>query len=196
MSEGRQIWDAHAATFDEEADHGLRDAAVRDAWRTLLAPALPAAPASVVDVGCGTGSLSVLLAEAGQQVYGLDSSPGMLDVARAKAARHGVTVPLVLGDAARPPFAAASFDVVLARHVLWALPDPAAALARWVALLRPQGRLVLVEGRWSTGAGIAADDCVTLVRRHRREAEVAALHDDALWGRTVTDERYLLVSRG
>lgn len=195
MSDGRGIWDAHAATFDDEADHGLRDAPVRDAWRALLSPALPAAPSSVVDVGCGTGSLSVLLAEAGHRVYGLDSSPGMLGVAREKATRHGVTVPLVLGDAARPPFAAASFDVVLARHVLWALPDPETALARWVALLRPRGRLVLVEGRWSTGAGIAAAGCVSLVRRHRREAAVVALDDDALWGKAVTDERYLLVSR-
>ncbi len=195
MGDGHGSWDAHAATFDDEADHGLRDPVVRDAWRRLLTEAVPAAPASVVDVGRGTGSLAVLLAESGRQVYGLDSAPGMLAVAGEKAARHGVTVPLVLGDAARPPFAAASFDVVLARHVLWALPDPAAALARWVALLRPHGRLVLVEGRWSTGAGIAAADCASLVRRHRREADVLALDDAALWGRAVTDERYLLVSR-
>ncbi|MBO3744020.1 methyltransferase domain-containing protein [Actinoplanes sp. NEAU-H7] len=47
------------------------------------------------------------------------------------------------GDASRPPFRAASFDVVLARHVLWAMPDPAGALARWVVLLRPQRRLAL-----------------------------------------------------
>ncbi|WP_327001278.1 class I SAM-dependent methyltransferase [Dactylosporangium sp. NBC_01737] len=188
-------WDAHAATFDDEADHGLRDPVVRDAWAALLTPALPAAPAAVLDVGCGTGSLSVLLAGAGHRVCGLDASPRMLDVARGKADRHGVTVPLVLGDAARPPFAAASFDVVLARHVLWALPDPAAVLARWVALLRPHGRLVLIEGRWSTGAGITARDCVSLVRRHRQEADLVPLRDDALWGRAVTDERYLLLSR-
>ncbi|MEV4514430.1 class I SAM-dependent methyltransferase [Dactylosporangium sp. NPDC049525] len=196
MGGARAVWDAHAATFDDEADHGLRDPAVRAAWATLLSAALPAAPVSVVDLGCGTGSVSVLLAEAGHRVYGLDASAGMLDVARDKAGRHGVTVPLVLGDAADPPFAAASFDVVLARHVLWALPDPAAVLARWSALLRPRGRLVLVEGRWSTGAGISAADCASLVRRNGREAEVLALRDDALWGKTVTDERYLLLSRG
>jgi SAM-dependent methyltransferase len=191
---GREVWDAHAATFDDEADHGLRDPAVRAAWAGLLSAALPAAPASVADLGCGTGSVAVLLAEAGHRVCGLDASPGMLGVARAKAARHGVTVPLVLGDAARPPFAAGSLDVVLVRHVLWALPDPGAVVARWAGLLRPRGRLVLVEGRWSTGAGLAAADCVTLVRRHRREAQVLPLRDDALWGGAVTDERYLLLS--
>ncbi|WP_432981479.1 class I SAM-dependent methyltransferase [Dactylosporangium sp. CA-233914] len=193
---GREIWDAHAATFDDEADHGLRDLAVRSAWINLLSPVLPAAPASVIDVGCGTGSISVLLAEAGHDVHGLDASPRMLDVARGKASRHGVKVSLVLGDATWPPFKPASFDVVLARHVLWALPDPEAVLARWIALLRPQGRLVLIEGCWATGAGMAANECASLVRRHGRVADVRTLHDEALWGKTITDERYLLVSRG
>ena len=44
-----------------------------------------------------------------------------------------------------------SVDAVLARHLLWTLPDPLAALARWVRLVRPGGRLVLVEGRWWPG---------------------------------------------
>src|SRR3954468_18295782 len=62
MSDDRS-WDAHAATFDEEPDHGLTDPAVRSAWAALLASVLPPAPASVVDIGCGTGTLAVLLSE-------------------------------------------------------------------------------------------------------------------------------------
>nr|WP_189257424.1 methyltransferase domain-containing protein [Lentzea flava] len=88
----------------------------------------------------------------------------------------------------------ASADVVLARHVLWALPEPAAALKAWVRLLRPAGRLVLVEGHWSTGAGMTADECQALVRGVRAEATVTWLNDPALWGREIDDERYLLVS--
>jgi SAM-dependent methyltransferase len=192
---GRDSWDEQAATFDDEADHGLRDPAVRAAWAALLIPVLPAAPASIADLGCGTGSLSVLLAEAGHTVHGLDGSRSMLDVARRKAAGHGVDVALVHGDASHPPYGAASFDVVLARHVLWALADPGAAVARWVGLLRPGGRLILIEGFWATGAGLPARDCVPLVRRHRREALVQPLNDHALWGAEVTDERYLILSR-
>jgi len=189
------MWDQQAAAFDDEPDHGLRDPAVRSAWIGLLTPVLPDPPASVVDLGCGTGSLSVLLAQAGHHVHGLDTSRGMLEQARGKASQLGVAVTLHHGDASQPPFPPASFDVVLARHVLWALPDPAGALAQWVTLLRPQGRLVLIEGRWMTGAGLSAADCIALLRQHRKEVGLQVLDDQALWGRAITDERYLLLSR-
>jgi 2-polyprenyl-3-methyl-5-hydroxy-6-metoxy-1,4-benzoquinol methylase len=189
------MWDRQAATFDDEPDHGLRDPAIRDAWNALLTSVLPDPPSSIADLGCGTGSLSILLAQAGHQVHGFDTSPRMLDEASRKATRSGVSLTLHHGDAAQPPFAPASFDVVLARHVLWALPDPSSALANWVALLKPQGRLVLIEGRWMTGAGLSAADCTALLRRHRQEARLQILDDRDLWGKAITDERYLLLSR-
>jgi SAM-dependent methyltransferase len=191
----REDWEAAAATFDEDADHGLRDPAIRAAWADMLLPLLSGAPAAVIDVGCGTGSLTVLLAEAGHRVHGLDSSRAMLAAARSKSAAAGVPVGLVRGDAADPPFAPASVDVVLCRHVLWALEEPSAVVSRWVRLLRPGGRLVLVEGRWATGVGLSAVDCRGLVLRHRDEAVVQQLgRDPSLWGRAVDDERYVLVS--
>jgi ubiquinone/menaquinone biosynthesis C-methylase UbiE len=187
-------WDDLAATFDEAADHGLRDPVVREAWRRLLLPELPPAPALVADLGCGTGSLSCLLAEEGHQVRGIDLAPRMVEAARAKAVRAGVDISFQVGDAAAPPWPDASVDVVLARHVLWALGDPDAAVARWARLLRPGGRLVLVEGRWHTGAGLTAEQARTIVERHRRKARVRQLPDPDLWGGAISDERYLLVS--
>jgi SAM-dependent methyltransferase len=123
-----------------------------------------------------------------------DLSGRMLRETRAKAGRHRVRVGLVHGDAGRVPFAPASFDVVLVRHLLWAFDDPDAAMAGWVRLLRPQGTLVLVEGRWSTGAGLAPSTCLGVVRRHRRHATLRPLTDPALWGGPVEDERYLIHS--
>jgi SAM-dependent methyltransferase len=184
--------DAYAATFDDEPDHGLRDPAVRAAWAGLLLPLMPPAPARVADLGCGTGSLSVLLAEAGHHVRGLDLSAAMLAIATRKA--EGLPAEFRQGDAADPPYPEASCDVVLARHVLWALPDPDAALARWVGLLAPGGLLVLVEGHWFTGAGLPSAECEAMVRRHRDHVTVTPLTDPALWGREVDDERYLVVS--
>jgi ubiquinone/menaquinone biosynthesis C-methylase UbiE len=195
-SEARDFWDAQARTYDDEPDHGLLEPSVREAWAELLLPLMPRVPASIVDLGCGTGSLSVLLAGVGHAVQGLDISGRMLAAARHKAEAAGVSVAFRQGDAQAPPVKAASVDVVLARHVLWALSDPSTALRRWAALLKPGGVLILVEGRWSTGAGLAAAECERLVRGIRQEATVERLDDPALWGgRRVRDERYLLISR-
>jgi SAM-dependent methyltransferase len=193
--ETRRYWDAQAASFDNEPDHGLRDAAVRQAWADLLLPLLPPAPAQVIDLGCGTGSLAVLLAQYGHQVRGLDLSGRMVATATNKAAAMALPVVFEQGDAAQPPYAPASCDVIVARHVLWALPQPAAALHQWTSLLRPGGLLVLIEGSWWTGGGITAAECRALVLLHRREASVKRLDEPALWGRSIEDERYLLVSR-
>jgi hypothetical protein len=54
--------------------------------------------------------------------------------------------------------------------------------------------LVLVEGRWHTGAGLSAAEAEQAVLRHRGAASVTRLGDPDLWGGPVTDERYLLVS--
>ncbi len=57
---------------------------MRDAWRALLLGVLPPAPAAVADLGCGTGTLAVLLAEHGYAVDALDFSPAMVRLAEAK----------------------------------------------------------------------------------------------------------------
>jgi SAM-dependent methyltransferase len=187
-----EFWDAEAATFDEEPDHGLRDPAVREAWRRLLRDHLPEPPARVADLGCGTGTLSVLLAEEGYAVDGVDFSPEMVDAAREKAAgRPDLT--FAVGDAGKPPLERGAYDVVLCRHVLWVLGDRSAALATWVGLLRQGGRLVLVEGFWHTGAGLRASDTEALLRQAGREPTTYALSDDTYWGGPITDERYLVV---
>lgn len=195
MDLGERIaaWDAEAGTYDGPADHGLTDPAVRSAWRDLLAAALPPAPARVADLGCGTGTLTLLLAELGFSVDGIDFSPAMVARARAKlASAVGVTVSE--GDAFDPDLTASTYDAVLCRHVLWAMPDPAAALSRWVALLRPGGRLVLVEGSWSTGAGLTARQSVDLVAGAGLAPRLTLLDDPALWDGPTGDERYLVTA--
>jgi SAM-dependent methyltransferase len=190
----REEWDRQADAFDDEPDHGLRDPGVRAAWDALLSPLLPAPPATVLDLGCGTGSLSVLLAERGYDVTGVDLSPRMVQRAGAKAAEHQVSVRLLVGDASHPRGVADGYRVVLARHLLWALPEPAAALDRWSDLLAPGGTLLLVEGLWGTGAGLAADDVLTLVRARYREVRLRLLPDPALWGGPISDQRYVVTA--
>lgn len=189
-----QYWDEQAEHFDEEADHGLGLPSVRAAWRDLLLPLLPGPGSSVADLGCGTGSLSCLLAQDGYAVSGVDFAPKMVAAAQSKAAALAVDAEFVVGDAANPPLPDTTFDVVLVRHVLWAMPDADAAVERWLRLLRPSGRLLLVEGRWHTGGGLSADQTRELVSRHRSHVRVERLDDEALWGGPISDERYLVLS--
>ncbi len=196
LGEERRYWDKEALTFDREADHGLRDPAVRSAWRDLLLNALPPAPAAVLDMGCGTGSLSILLAEAGYTVTGLDFSPAMVVQAKYKAGDAGLEIAFQLGDAADPAIINERFDAIVDRHLLWALPDPALALQRWAGLLRPQGRMLLIEGYWHTGAGLHASQVTAALPPSISSVTIKDLSAAAeLWGYQVNDERYLVTAR-
>ena len=189
-------WDEQADGFDDQPDHGLRDPSIRQAWADLLARLIPPVGSRIADLGCGTGSLAVLLAGQGHRVTGLDAAPRMVQIAAEKALAAGVDLDLRVGDASAPVLAPASYDVVLARHVVWALPDPAASLRAWVDLLVPGGRLVLVEGHWSTGAGLRAAELALLLGADARlgEATVEPLPDPRLWGGPIVDERYAITS--
>ncbi|OIK25375.1 class I SAM-dependent methyltransferase [Streptomyces malaysiense] len=188
-------WDAQAACFDEEPDHGLRDPVVRAAWAARLRSWLPGDPADVLDLGCGTGSLSLLAAEQGHRVTAVDLSPAMTERARAKLAGH--TAEVLCGPAEDPPVAERRFDVVLVRHVLWTLPDQARVLRHWRDLLRPGGRFVLVEGVWGDPypVGVPAHRLTALLGPLTVGARVERLSGDPLlWGKAVTDERYAVVA--
>ncbi|MEU6896323.1 class I SAM-dependent methyltransferase [Streptomyces sp. NPDC046557] len=205
-------WDAAAAAFDDEPDHGLRAENTRAAWTRLLNSLMPTDPVDVLDIGCGTGSVSLLLAEAGHRPTGVDLAPRMVEQARTKFEAAGRAGRFLVGDAMMPPTGEQRFDVVLSRHVVWTLPDPEAALREWVARLRPGGRLVLVEGRWReagqsgvpyvAGAeslpwngGIGAEDLAAAVRPLVAAVRIEPLSSDPdLWGGPVDDERYALIA--
>ena len=162
----QQFWDEDAAVYDDSPEHHPRRPHERAAWSATLRRLLPDPPARVLDAGAGTGFLSLLLAAQGYQVTAMDLSAGMLKKLRAKAARQGLDVEIVRADAASPPDG--PFDAVVERHLLWTLPDPAAALAAWRQAV-PTGRLVLVEGTWGKTTGIPAvqAEARRLARRFR-----------------------------
>lgn len=131
--DARSLWNAEAETFDDAADHGLRDPDVRRAWADLLLPVIGGRGRMVADLGCGTGTLSLLLAaEGGHVVSGVDFSAEMIRRGRKKSHRTIPKPSFIVADAADPPLQAGAFDVALSRHVLWAMPDPATALQNWI----------------------------------------------------------------
>jgi len=193
LLESSEYWDAAAATFDDEPDHGLRDLIVRTAWTRLLQMQLPSNQSTILDIGCGTGSLSMVSAGLGHKVSGIDLSPAMIKLAQAKAAAQGYQIHFQVMDAAFPKFAPQQFDVVMCRHILWALPEPKQVLQRWAEFLKPKGRLILIEGYWWTGSGLHAKDITAMLPSVFTNISVRDLSKDTdLWGGSVTDERYVI----
>jgi 2-polyprenyl-3-methyl-5-hydroxy-6-metoxy-1,4-benzoquinol methylase len=144
----QQHWDWRAAEFDKEASHGLLNDTQSRAWHELIRRVAGPGTFDVLDVGCGTGFLSLLLAELGHRVTGIDLAAAMLTMARSKAAARKLSVDFRHADAEAPDIAPESFDLIVERHLLWTLPNPASALDSWHDLLRRDGRLTLIEGHW------------------------------------------------
>jgi len=108
--------------------------------------------ATVLEVGCGPGHLSIDLARHhGLDVTGLDLDPAMIERARSNAVGDGPTVEagpaFVLGDVAALPFDDASFDVVVSTLSMHHWSQPAAGLAEIARVLRPGGRALIWDLR-------------------------------------------------
>ena len=105
------------------------------------------------------------------RVTGIDFAPAMLALAKEKAANAGAAIRLEEADAENLPFAPASFDLVITRHVLWTLPHPEAAVGEWVRVLRPGGRLAVIDGHSLVAPGEEQ------AASARRSAEYAPIGD-------------------
>jgi SAM-dependent methyltransferase len=147
-SDVARVFDAMAGSYDElepwyEHLYAVLHRIVRD---TL---ALPRAGRvrRALDVGCGTGYQTALLAALGYDVHGVDVSAGVLARARDRVPRAA----LVRADATRLPYADASFDAMTCcGSTLSLVDDPARALREMGRVLAPGGRLLLeCEHRWS-----------------------------------------------
>ena len=116
------------------------------AWARALGHLLP--PLDVADVGCGEGYLTLETARWARSVIGIDRSDEVLERARALAARRRVTnVQWKKGDLGRLPLRDASIDVTLLSQSLHHAADPEDALAEAVRVLRPGGRVLLLDLR-------------------------------------------------
>lgn len=112
------------------------------AWRRATATALGAVNGVVLDLGCGTGALAATLVATGGRVVGLDFSPPMLAVARRRAAGRWA---VVAGDALALPLADGSVAAAATAFTLRNVVDLPAALAELARVLRPGGRLAVLE---------------------------------------------------
>ena len=210
----RRHWTGRAETFDQGLTHAAHSPDQLQAWQSLLERWAGAQRIDILDVGCGTGFLALQLASLGHRAYGADFAETMIEQARTKAAEQRLDVRFDVADAENLPYADEAFDLVIERHVAWTLPDPSGAFIEWRRVLRPGGRLILIEGQWSQpdsprtsmhadyheiqdtlpfyGGATAAQLSAAVQTAGFPEPSVESLMDAALWGGSVDRERYAL----
>ncbi|MGO4704394.1 class I SAM-dependent methyltransferase [Microvirga sp. 2MCAF38] len=143
----REYWSSRAATFDEQVGHEIFSEAERQAWQGLFMRHLgPGDGRKALDLASGTGVISLLLHGLGFDVTGLDWAEPMLARARAKAASRGAQIQFMMGDAEQTLEKPESYDVIVTRHLVWTLVDPKAAFREWHSVLRPGGKVLIVDG--------------------------------------------------
>lgn len=143
----RAYWSKRAETFDLSYGHKIRSRGEFDAWSRLIARHAPIAPGDrVLELASGTGEITRVLLGFGCSVDAIDLCEPMIERARAKHA--GAAVRFHLGDAENTMMPDDRYDLVICRHLVWTLIDPEAALSDWLRVLKPGGRLVVIDGDW------------------------------------------------
>jgi len=186
----RRIWERLASRYDANTA-GLIDTA----YRRTIDKAIEACDSecTVLEIGCGTGIVTLGVAPHCQAIWGYDLSPAMIRQAQDKLDRSGLeNVTIEVGDGYRLPHKDATFDLVLIPNVLHFLADPGAQMAEAHRLLKPGGTLITVTDCFGEEMGFVTRLKVGLQTllcslgmipylRNWSRADVRALHEPERW---------------
>ena len=128
----------------------------------------------LLDVGCGLGDAALALAAdlgVDGEVVGIDLSEHMIAAARARAMNVACPVRFMVGNALEIGEPSSSFDVVRSERTLQWLTDPGAAVAEMVRVLRPGGRLCLIDTDWSTFSIDVGDTDISTIVHNAMQVE-------------------------
>lgn len=143
----RDYWSERAESFDQSVGHEIFSDAERKGWQRLLQKHLGDGDGrNALDLACGTAVISHLLHDLDFRVTGLDWSDTMLAHARAKARNRHADIRFITGDAENTLEPPGHYDVITNRHLVWTLVDPPAAFREWFSLLKPGGKVLIVDG--------------------------------------------------
>lgn len=118
-------------------------------WLKEICPYLPQGKRlKILDVGCGAGFFSILLAKEGHQVTGIDLTPEMILCAKELAGEEKADCTFLVMDAERLDFEDEAFDVVISRNLTWTLPQGDTAYEQWCRVLKKGGRLLNFDANY------------------------------------------------
>lgn len=141
-------WEKRSDSFLEQRRQELHSA-MAERWMKEIREQLPEGrKLKILDVGCGAGFFSILLAKDGHQVTGIDLTPDMIKNSSLLAEEEKVSCEFQVMDAENPEFQDETFDVVISRNLTWTLPNVRRAYQEWIRVLKKGGVLLNFDANY------------------------------------------------
>ena len=141
-------WEKRSSDFLAHKREELHSA-MAERWMKEIRAQLPAGERlRILDVGCGAGFFSVLLAKEGHRVTGVDLTPDMIENAKILAAEENADCEFIVMDAENVDFPDGTFDMVISRNLTWTLPHVRRAYRDWVRVLKKGGVLLNFDANY------------------------------------------------
>ena len=139
----KNYWKIRSTSFLDQRREELHHP-IAERWIREITEVFPAGKnLKILDVGCGTGFFTILLAKRGHQVTGIDLTPDMILHARELAKEEGADCEFHVMDAENPEYDDNTFDFVISRNLTWTLPDAQKAYKEWMRVLKPGGMFLI-----------------------------------------------------
>lgn len=141
-------WEKRSESFLEQRRSELANP-IAKRWMKEIEKQIPAGRRlKILDVGCGAGFFSLLLAKEGHEVFGIDLTPEMIENAIQLAEEENADCCFQVMDAENPMFADETFDVVISRNLTWTLPNAEHAYGEWMRVLKTGGVLLNFDANY------------------------------------------------
>lgn len=141
-------WEKRSESFLEQRRSELANP-IAKRWMKEIEKQIPAGRRlKILDVGCGAGFFSILLAKEGHEVFGIDLTPEMVENAIQLAEEENADCCFQVMDAENPMFADETFDVVISRNLTWTLPNAEHAYGEWMRVLKTGGVLLNFDANY------------------------------------------------
>ncbi len=158
-----KYWGKRSDSFLEQRRSELHSP-LAERWRQVICERLPQGRRlKILDVGCGTGFFTILLAKEGHDVIGTDLTPEMQEHSVTLAKEEGVSCQFLVMDGEDLGFGDETFDVVISRNLTWTLPHPEQAYGEWARVLRPGGVILNFDANYGLSD---LTDTSTLPKEH------------------------------
>ena len=146
LKEISDYWDKRAEGYSLSINEEF-ESEVRERWIAKINKYRPTPDKMrCLELGCGPGFLSILLALNGNEVTSIDCSDEMLGRAKENAEKMGAEIDFKKMDIHTPDFPDDTFDMIVTRNVTWLLEKPESAYSEWLRILKPGGRILINDG--------------------------------------------------